>query len=281
MSGPVRFYHGRQMAPREFIILGDADDAESAPEGGVILPVYPATEGLSHKHIRALIDRHLDALIPLSPDVLPPALRAALGLPTLPEALRAVHRPASAAEAELGRRRLAFDELFDLQLMLARARALAKRDKRSGIAFEVRARPHPAPPGVAALAAHRRPEAGPARDHRRHDGAGADAPAAHGRRRHRQDRRGAVRHAAGASRTSYQAALMAPTELLAEQHATTLARLLAPLGIMPEVLLGRMTGGRQGGVAQAASRRAQRARHRGHPRADAGDASRSGASGWW
>jgi hypothetical protein len=53
VSGPVRFYHGRQMAPREFIILGDADDAESAPEG-LILPIYPATEGLGHRQIRGL-----------------------------------------------------------------------------------------------------------------------------------------------------------------------------------------------------------------------------------
>ena len=41
----------------------------------------------------------------------------------------------------------------------------------------------------------------------------------------------------------FQAALMAPTELLAEQHAATLTHLLAPLAIRPELLLGRQTGG--------------------------------------
>src|SRR5204862_6851187 len=105
--------------------------------GGEVLPVYPATEGLSHKVIRALIDRHLDDLIAILEDVLPGPVRRSLDLPSLPEALRAVHRPATAAEAELGRRRLAFDELLDLQLMLIRARTVAKR-RRSGVAFIVK-----------------------------------------------------------------------------------------------------------------------------------------------
>src|SRR5918993_4936945 len=141
VSGPVRFYHGRQLAPREFVILADPEhepgnDADSLAAGKV-LPVYPATEGLSHKKIRALIERHLDPLIALSDDVLPEPVRRAAGLPALAEALRAVHRPGSAEEAERGRRRLAFDELLDLQLMLIRARTVAKR-QRGGVAFEVK-----------------------------------------------------------------------------------------------------------------------------------------------
>ena len=67
----------------------------------------------------------------------------ALGVPAahatarLAEAFLAVHRPSSAEEAEWGRRRLAFDELLDLQLMLIRARAVATR-QRGGVAFKVR-----------------------------------------------------------------------------------------------------------------------------------------------
>src|SRR3712207_4677230 len=75
VSGPVRFYHGRQLAPREFVILADADSDEGGAGTGLspgkVLPVYPATEGLSHKIIRSLIERHLDPLIDLSTDVLP------------------------------------------------------------------------------------------------------------------------------------------------------------------------------------------------------------------
>jgi ATP-dependent DNA helicase RecG len=237
VSGPVRFYHGRQMAPREFIILGDADDTDSAPEG-LILPIYPATEGLGHKQIRSLIDRHLDALIPLIADLLPPERRAALGLPTLPDALRVVHRPSSAAEAETGRRRLAFDELFDVQLMLARARALAKRDKGglaqvSNATFTRRLReslPWPLTGDQEkALTQIAADMAAPERMHRLLMGdVGTGKTVV------------ALLAMLVALENQHQAALMAPTELLTEQHATTLARLLAPLGIMPEVLLGRM-----------------------------------------
>ncbi len=103
---------------------------------GRVLPVYPATEGLSHKVIRGLIDRHLEPMVAFSGDP-SRGISGELGLPTLPEAFRAVHRPETVAEAEPGRRRLAFDELLDLQLMLARARLLAKR-RRAGVPFEVR-----------------------------------------------------------------------------------------------------------------------------------------------
>src|SRR3954466_6587662 len=100
VSGPVRFYHGRQMAPREYVILADAESEPDPLTAGKVLPVYPATEGLSHKVIRSLIDRHLDALIPLAEDVLPAALPRSVQLPSLPEALEAVHRPGSLEEAE-------------------------------------------------------------------------------------------------------------------------------------------------------------------------------------
>jgi len=61
VAGPVRYYHGRQLVPREFVILAEAGDA--APDQGMVLPVYPATDGLSHKQIRALIHAHLDEMI--------------------------------------------------------------------------------------------------------------------------------------------------------------------------------------------------------------------------
>ena len=127
VAGPVRFYHGRQMAPREFVILGDVDDPTAS---GRIIPVYPATEGLSHKQIRAIINAHLEAMIAIVPDILPEDLRDRFKLPVLKDALHAVHRPTTPAEAEGGRRRLAVDELLDLQLMLARARQVAREGQR-------------------------------------------------------------------------------------------------------------------------------------------------------
>lgn len=237
VSGPVRFYHGRQLAPREYIILGDAEGDDSPV--GRILPVYPATEGLSHRQVRALVERHLDDLVPMIEDLLPSRDRAALGLRPLADALRAVHRPESTADAESGRRRLAFDELFDLQLMLVRARTLARRDARgqeltgTGELTGALARSLPwALTGdqLQALAAIQHDMRAPERMHRLLMGdVGTGKTVV------------ALLAMLTAVESDAQAVLMAPTELLAEQHAASLARLLAPLGIVPEVLLGRMT----------------------------------------
>src|SRR5918911_4239133 len=71
VSGDVRFYHGRQLQPREFINLGADDDADQTAEGRV-LSVYPATEGLSFKVIRSIVESHLDSLLPLVAEYLPP-----------------------------------------------------------------------------------------------------------------------------------------------------------------------------------------------------------------
>jgi ATP-dependent DNA helicase RecG len=246
VSGPVRFYHGRQMAPREYLILAEAGGDGNPLAAGKVLPVYPATEGLSHRVIRGLIDRHLDALIALSRDLLPARLRASLELPELADALRAVHRPTSVAEAERGRRRLAVDELLDLQLMLLRARSLAKR-QRSGVAFSVKRdltrRLYEALPWSLT---------GDQQQALREITADMIAPD----RMHRL-----LMGDVGTGKTivalfamllavenDFQAALMAPTELLAEQHGATLTALLEPLALKPELLLGRLTAGEKSAV---------------------------------
>ncbi len=240
VAGPVRFYHGRQMAPREFVVLGDADGEDTeGTDAGKILPVYPATEGLSHKIIRSLIDRHLEALLALSHDHMPDPLRHRLGLPTLPDALRAVHRPRSLDEAEQGRRRLAFDELFDLQLTLVRARAVAKR-ARGGIAFEIRREL------TSRLKSHL-PFSLTADQRQAIREITADMTAPDRMHRLLMGDVGTGKTIVAlfamllAVENDYQAAMMAPTELLAEQHAATLERLLEPLAIAPELILGRQT----------------------------------------
>jgi ATP-dependent DNA helicase RecG len=234
------------MAPREYVILADAGGDADPHAAGKVLPVYPATEGLSHKVIRSLVDRHLDGLIAASDDVLPESVRRGLDLPDLQEALRAVHRPGTLEEAERGRRRLAFDELFDLQLMLIRARAVAKR-QRSGVAFTVRRE-----------LTTRLKESLPwdlTEDQQRtlrEITSDMTAP----ERMHRL-----LMGDVGTGKTvvalfamllalenDFQAALMAPTELLTEQHAATLETLLAPLELKPELLLGRQTAAEKSAV---------------------------------
>jgi ATP-dependent DNA helicase RecG len=249
-TGPVKFFHGRQLAPREFVNLGAEDEGTS---GGRVLAVYPATDGLSFKVIRALIERHLPALLPLVHEYLPPTVLAAGGVPPLPEALRMVHRPSSVAEAMAGRARLAFEELLFVQLLQRRARELA-RTPRDGIAFENRrqltAQLKSALPfeltgaQVRAVREIVADMTSPRRMHRLLQGDVGSGKTVVG-----------LFAALVAMENGYQVAFMAPTELLAEQHARTFTRLLAPLGIVPALLTGSLG---------AAERRAVESRMQSH-----------------
>src|SRR5262249_35545295 len=102
VTGGVRFYHGRQLQPRGRAHLGEDGFAGD----GRVLSVYPATEGLSFKIIRSIIDAHLDPLLALVTEYLPSGVIATAGVPGIAEALRKVHRPTSIADAMEGRARL-------------------------------------------------------------------------------------------------------------------------------------------------------------------------------
>ncbi len=247
VTGPVRYYHGKQIVPREFIVLAEPDD-ENESNPGLVLPVYPATEGLNHRQIRALVQQHLHDLLPLVTDPHPPAFRATHNLIELRPALELMHRPKKVEDAELGRRRLAFDELFDQQLVQARARHLAKRS-RAGIRFTLkrelttRFKEH-LPFELTGDQRHAVREitddmTAPLRMHRLLMGdVGTGKTVV------------ALFAMLLAAENDYQAAIMAPTELLAEQHGATLTRLLEPLAIRPELLLGRMTAAEKSSVRE-------------------------------
>jgi ATP-dependent DNA helicase RecG len=234
VTGSVRFFHGRQLQPREFVNLG-ADD-EGATIEGRVLSVYPATEGLSFKVIRAILDAHLDRLLPLAQEYLPRDVVKAAGVPGIADALRMVHRPTSIAEAMEGRSRLAFDELLFVQILHLRAKDLA-RAKRKGIRFENRreltTKLRESLPFTLTNAQVRtiREIVG-------------DMTSDNRMQRMLQGDVGsgktivALFAALVAIENGYQAAIMAPTELLAEQHVRTMGRLLAPLGIAPILLTG-------------------------------------------
>jgi ATP-dependent DNA helicase RecG len=244
LSGPVRVFHGRQLAPREFVNLGP-DDAGTA--GGRVLAVYPTTEGLPTKLLRQLVDTHLDALLPHVVDPLPAAVIASAGVPPLAEALRLVHRPGSVKEAERGRARLAFEELFCVQLLHRRANQLERSD-RSGITFVNRRKLTTALKSALPFTL----TSAQVRVLRE-----IVADMTSGRRMHRllQGDVGsgktivALFAALVALENDWQAALMAPTELLAEQHLRTFTTLLAPLGIVPALLTGRMGAAERRAVA--------------------------------
>ncbi|MCX5763411.1 MAG: ATP-dependent DNA helicase RecG [Gemmatimonadetes bacterium] len=235
LTGPVRFFHGRQLVPREFVNLGTD---ESGTAGGRVLSVYPATEGLSFKIIRQLIDKHLEEYLPLYVEHLPDWLLQLAGVPSLPEALRMVHRPTSITEAERGRARLAFEELLAVHILQARAKSLA-REQRRGTAMTNRReltsklkQVLPFELTGAQVRAVREIVADMCSDRRMHRllqgdvGSGKTVVA--------------LFAAMLAIENGFQVAVMAPTELLAEQHARTFEKLLAPLGILPVLITGSL-----------------------------------------
>ncbi|MEX1182279.1 MAG: ATP-dependent DNA helicase RecG [Gemmatimonadota bacterium] len=239
VTGPVRFFHGKQIQPREFVVLGNAGDGVEA--SGKVLPIYPATEGLSQKIVRSIIDQNLDRLLPLlqTEDAVPRSITEAARLPTLMQAVASLHRPETLTDAERGRRRLAFDELFFLQLLHARVRRHNAAQDR-GIAFKrtdelitplYRALPFELTGAqTRAIAEIFADMAGERRMNRLLQGdVGSGKTIV------------ALFAMLAAAESGYQAALMAPTEILAEQHARTIARLLEPLGLGVTLLTGRLS----------------------------------------
>ncbi len=87
---------------------------------GRLVPVYPLTEGIRSRWLRTVIKRTVDYWAPRLPDHLPPSVREAHGLMDLGTAIRQVHFPDDHERLQAARRRLAFDELFVFQLGLFR-----------------------------------------------------------------------------------------------------------------------------------------------------------------
>ncbi|HUG04364.1 MAG TPA: ATP-dependent DNA helicase RecG [Steroidobacteraceae bacterium] len=234
--------HGPEIVHPEYR-RADAPDTQALQDA--LTPVYPATAGIPQGRLRNLTAQALAALGDGAlPDWLPAELQRELRLPDLRDALRYVHRPPPDArldELEAGRhpaqRRLAFEELLAHQLTLRQLRNEIRRDPAWPIApkGELAARLL-ATVGFALTAAQQRV----AREIR------ADLAIAHPMLRLVQGDVGsgktvvAAMAALDAVEAGHQAALMAPTELLAEQHYQNFARWLAPLAIEPLLLTGRL-----------------------------------------
>jgi ATP-dependent DNA helicase RecG len=237
--------------------LADAPDKQAVVD--VLTPVYPATEGIQQGRLRNLTAQALTALADGElPDLLPPEVQRELKLPGLAEALQFLHRPPPDARLELletgrhpAQRRLAFEELLAHQLSLRALRNEIRRDPGWPLAvpgkFAARLLETIGFPLTAAqqrVAAEIRTDLAVASPMLRlvqgDVGSGKTIVAALA--------------ALTAIEAGCQAALMAPTELLAEQHAQNFTRWLAPLGIEPLLLTGRLNAkARQAAIAAAAS----------------------------
>src|SRR2546425_8322354 len=223
-----------QMMVEEFEIL-TGDDTDTLHTGRIV-PMHPATEGLTPRVLRTIIAQALSQYRDGVPELLSPAIRHRHDLLPLGEALRAIHFPTSLQEAEAAHRRLAFDELLILQLgVLMRRQALQTIDKGVRYAGDgdllhrfIGALPY------APTRAQRRVLDEIAADLRR--------PAPMNRLLHGDVGSGKTVVAAAALWLCVgggcQGALMAPTEILAEQHYLTFRRLLAPLGVRLALVTG-------------------------------------------
>ena len=253
VTGPVKHFHGRQIQPREYVILERAATAPSAAPAepsratptGTIFATYPASEELPQWIFRRLFEVNLDALIGqvAREEYLAAPERDGLALIELSAALRDLHRPPSLARVETARRRLAFDELFFLQLMQASVRHQATLE-RPGIAFArtnrlIRALHDSLPftltgAQTAVLREIYADMTSPRRMNRMLQGdVGCGKTVV------------ALFAMLLAVEGGCQAALMAPTEILAEQHAGGIRQLLGDLPVRVETLLGSVTGQRR------------------------------------
>jgi ATP-dependent DNA helicase RecG len=224
-AGTVSEYRGtRQLTHPDFVPLGgkDADRFLNA-----LIPVYPATKDLRSWQIANALEMVLDTLQPPA-DPMPSALRAERDLVDLPKALELIHRPENYAQVSLARRRLKWDEAFAVQVSLVQRKLRAAqwpavpRPARTGgllSTFDA-ALPYQLTDGQIAVG---------------EDIAG-DLSARHPMHRLLQGEVGsgktlcALRAMLQVVDAGGQAALLAPTEVLAAQHYRSIRDLLGPLG---------------------------------------------------
>jgi ATP-dependent DNA helicase RecG len=244
-AGRVSTFRGkRQLAHPECKMLGADEAGKAAEYAAELIPVYPATKDVStwdiEKCVRVVLDGPgaLD-WIGEAGDPLPAALRERYRLDGLAAALRSIHRPADLAEASRARLRLKWDEAFVLQAVLAQRRLAAS------------ALPATARPGRAAGLLDAFDARLPFRltEGQRDAGAtiGADLARDHPMHRLLQGEVGsgktviAVRAMLQVIDAGGQAALLAPTEVLAHQHYRSITDLLGPFG-----QAGRLGGAEHG-----------------------------------
>jgi len=205
-------------------------------ETGRWVPVYPATEGVSDRHLRSLIHRNLDAYLPAVGDILPLPIRRRYGLPLRRTAIESIHRPGDPTSFEQARRALAFEELLLLQVGLA----LAGRDIPgrahvpesglvdsflAGLPFRLTL---PQRTALTEISSDMRRPIRMMRLLQGDVGSGKTLVA--------------VASALLAIDAGRQVAFMVPTEILAEQHALSLRRLLCDVPVRMEILTGATRG---------------------------------------
>ncbi|TET21202.1 MAG: ATP-dependent DNA helicase RecG, partial [Candidatus Cloacimonadota bacterium] len=116
-SGEVTLYKGKQMVHPDFEIMGEEESRRL--HTGRIVPIYPLTEGMFQKRLRKIIDNGITLYLDYLEETLPPWLTEEENLLAIKEAIYKIHRPDTFEEISQAKTRLIFEELFYLEILLA------------------------------------------------------------------------------------------------------------------------------------------------------------------
>jgi ATP-dependent DNA helicase RecG len=240
VTGEALVVYGKPVRRRGALVLEHPDlermdeERDESLHTGRIVPVYPLTEQLAQRTLRRILWQAVEKYADLAVDVLPPSTRQLQNWMRLGEAFHEVHFPTSLAAAEQARARLIFEEFLCMQLVLVARKVQAEKfltgralvapgrwveQLRAQLPFQLTEGQEQAVREIRADMARPRPM------HRLLQGdvgSGKTVVAACA--------------ILDALECGVQAAVMAPTEILAVQHARTLGRYLQPLGIRIGVL---------------------------------------------
>jgi ATP-dependent DNA helicase RecG len=230
--------YGLQMETPEWEDLPDGADPDSLLSVNRIVPIYPLTEGIRQKRMRQIIWNAVQ-YAHLAPEILPRSVRERLGLMPIQHALRQIHFPDSEQAIDPARQRLVFEEFFLMQLGVGMQRQRTRQER--GIAMRIDA-------DRLNEMLHRIVPFELTNAQKRVIGEiWNDMAQPHPMNRLLQGDVGSGKTIVAAAAilaavdNQYQAAIMAPTEILAEQHYINLHRLFQPLGISVELLVGRLS----------------------------------------
>lgn len=244
VSGKVTFFYGRQLVNPIYEII---NEQETDKTKGTVLPIYPLTEGLGLWDIKRAVKICIDECLNDIEETLPKVLISQNELMPLSEAIVNLHFPQSLQLAFEARRRLVYDEFFFFELILAKRRSYA--ENKIGITLPERgtltkqfinALPFKFTPGQIEVIKE----------------ISADMVKSRPMNRLLQGDVGAGKTVVAlyamliAVENGYQATLMAPTEILAEQHFIGLADILKELNIEAELLTSSIKANRRKAIVK-------------------------------
>jgi ATP-dependent DNA helicase RecG len=240
-SGVVGKWKGPALRNPDFeLFQGDEDDQFIT---GRIVPIYRLTEKVTQRMLRRCVRTALDTVDAPLAETLSDALREAHGFPGVNEALRAVHLPEDPDAARLARNRFAYEELLGIQLGVLSLRAARHH--------EVTGYQHTVDGHVLSRLRDALPFSLTGAQERAVEDILDDMASARPMLRLIQGDVGcgktivALHAVAAAADGRYQTAIMAPTEILAEQHTVSMRALLEPLGLRVAVLTGSTRGAKE------------------------------------